>query len=195
LKHFFVFSSNALNAKMELAYGRSKLLELENVITGFQDQLFRFAFFRTGSFTDSQDIVQEVFLKLYHENDNLHMVKNMKHYLFRSVSNACTDYRRKSKHLKFEPIDTTVLPADLHEKDALHEMIQTEEFNRLEKLLSELPDEQSETIRLRVFDNLSFVEISVLLEVPVTTIKSRFKYGIDKLKKKIAPRKEANYEL
>ena len=136
MKHFFVFSSNALNAKMELAYGRSKLLELENVITGFQDQLFRFAFFRTGSFTDSQDIVQEVFLKLYHENDNLHMVKNMKHYLFRSVSNACTDYRRKSKHLKFEPIDTTVLPADLHEKDALHEMIQTEEFNLLEKLLS-----------------------------------------------------------
>lgn len=180
---------------MEVTNGRSKLAELENVITEFQDQLFRFAFFRTGCFADSQDIVQDVFIKLYHENANLHSVNNIKNYLYKSISNACTDYRRKSRKFKFEPIDKIVLPENMLENEASYCMIQIEEFNRLEKLLSDLPDEQSETIRLRVFDNLSFVEIAVILEVPVTTIKSRFKYGIEKLKSKIATLKEVIYGL
>ena len=180
---------------MELADGRSKLVELENVITEFHDQLFRFAFFRTGCFADQQDIVQDVFIKLYHENGNLHTVNNIKNYLYRSISNACIDYNRKSRKFKFEPIDKTVLPLNMHEKEASYNLIQIEEYNRLEKLLCELPDEQSETIRLRVFDNLSFVEIAEILEVPVTTIKSRFKYGIEKLKNRIATSKEVNYGL
>ena len=180
---------------MEVANGRSKLVELEKVIMEFQDQLFRFAFYRTGNFADSQDIVQDVLIRLYHENGNLHAVNDMKSYLYRSISNACMDYHRKSKKLKFMAIDKTVLPENMHEKEILHYMIEIEEFNRLEKILCELPSEQSETIRLRIFDNLSFVEIASILEIPVTTIKSRFKYGIDKLKTKIAISKEVNYGL
>jgi RNA polymerase sigma-70 factor, ECF subfamily len=182
-------------AKMELANGRSNLEELENVITEFQDQLFRFAFFRTGCFADSQDIVQEVFIKLFHENEHLASVKNIKNYLYKSISNACIDFRRKSRNIKFEPIEKAILPASILEKEASHDLIQIEEYNRLEKLLSELPDEQSETIRLRVLDNLSFVEIAFILEVPVTTVKSRFKYGIDKLKTRIVTSKEVDYGL
>lgn len=180
---------------MELANGRSKLEELERVITEFQDQLFRFAFFRTGSFADSQDIVQDVFIKLYHENNNLDSIKNIKHYLYRSIANACVDFHRKSKKLKFEPIDTVSLPDHLQEREISENLIQIEEYNRLEKLLAELPEEQAEIVRLRVFDNLSFVEIASILEIPVTTIKSRFKYGIDKLKVGITTSKEVNYGL
>lgn len=180
---------------MEVANGRSKLVELENVITEFQDQLFKFAFYRTGSFADSQDIVQEVFIKLYHENDNLASVNNIKNYLYRCINNACIDYQRKGKKLKFESIDMIVLPSEIYENDASDHLIQIEEYDRIEKLLNGLPDEQSETIRLRIFDNLSFVEIAKILEIPVTTIKSRFKYGIDRLKTRIATLKQVNYEL
>ncbi len=63
---------------MGLASGHSKLKELERVISEFQDQLFRFAFFRTGSIDDSKDIVQDVFIKLYHENESLATVINIK---------------------------------------------------------------------------------------------------------------------
>ena len=101
----------------------------------------------------------------------------------------------ESRRLKFEPIDKAVLPVNMYEKEASYQLIQIEEYNRLEKLLCELPDEQSETIRLRCFDNLSFVEIAEIIEVPVTTIKSRFKYGIEKLKNRIVLLKEVNYGL
>ncbi len=180
---------------MGKANGHSKLKELGNVITELQDQLFRFAFFRTGSFADSQDIVQEVFIKFYQENSYLSSVKNIKFYLFKSISNACVDYHRKTKKLKFEVLETITSTSVLHEKDALQKMIQIEEYDRIEELLSELPNEQSEAISLRVLDNLSFAEIALILDVPVTTVKSRFKYGIDKLKTKIVNSKEVSYGL
>jgi len=180
---------------MEVVNGRSNLEEFESVITEFQDQLIRFAFFRTGCFADSQDIVQEVFIKLYHENGYLTSVKNIKHYLYRTISNACVDYHRKSRKIKFEPIETAILPYNLQEKESSSESIQIEEYSRIEKLLCELPEEQAETIRLRVLDSLSFVEIASVLKIPVTTVKSRFKYGIDKLKTRIVTSKEVNYGL
>lgn len=167
---------------MEIANGRSKLDELERVIVEYQNQLFRYVFFRTGSYADSQDIVQDVFIKLYHDNGNLSSIKNVKHYLYRSITNACFDLHRKSRRQKFEPIETANLPSQMYERGASEVLIQIEEYERLEELLKVLPEEQSEVIRLRVFDDLGFVEIASILETPVTTIKSRFKYGIDKLK-------------
>ncbi len=180
---------------MEQAKVPGKLVELENVITEFQNQLFRFAFFRTGSYAEAQDIVQDVFIKLYYETSNLQFVTNLKSYLYKSISNACMDYRRKTIKLKFQPIEKTVFPAEMHQSQSSEEWIQKEEFKRLENLLDELPEEQADTIRMRVFDELSFVEIAEVLEIPVTTIKSRFKYGIDKLKSKIAKCKEVNYGM
>jgi RNA polymerase sigma-70 factor (ECF subfamily) len=57
-----------------------------------------------------------------------------------------------------------------------------EEFFRIEDLLSELPVEQAEVIKLKFVDNLNFVESAEVLNVSVNTIKSRYRYGIDKLK-------------
>ena len=170
---------------MEDANGRGKLKELENVVTEFQDQLFRFAFFRTGCYADSQDIVQEVFIKLYKENGHLASIHNIRFYLFRSIANACIDYQRKTKRLKFDSLDKAIIPRNLNAKDASHELLQIEEYDRIEGLLHKLPVEQAETIRLRILDNLSFKEIADTLNIPVTTVKSRFKYGIDKLKKSL----------
>jgi RNA polymerase sigma-70 factor (ECF subfamily) len=180
---------------MELANGRSKLEELERVITEYQNQLFRFAFYRTGSFADSQDIVQDVFLKLYRDNNHLVLAQNVKFYLYRSISNACVDYHRRNKNRKVKPIDKAVLSVSCSDEDIEQKIMQVEEYCRLQKLLTGLPPEQSEIIRLRFFDSLSFVEIASILQIPVTTVKSRFKYGIDKLKDGVKNSKEVNYGM
>ncbi|HEY8658028.1 MAG TPA: sigma-70 family RNA polymerase sigma factor [Hanamia sp.] len=141
---------------MEETYDRKLSDEFGKVITEFQDQLFRFAFFRTGSLADSQDIVQDVFVIFFKNQKLRSTVYNVKHYLFRSISNACTDYQRKKKN-HFESIEKINDSIILREKDASHHLLMIEEFQRIEKLLHNVPDEQAEIIRLRVLDNLSFV--------------------------------------
>jgi RNA polymerase sigma-70 factor, ECF subfamily len=180
---------------MEESHGRDRLNELEHVITEYQDQIFRFAFFRAGCFADAQDIVQDVFIKLYHDVGCLRKVSNLKGYLFRSVSNACTDYQRSRKRKRFEPLDRAVIPLEMQEGAIASHLLLIEEYNRIEGLLDALPTEQAEVVRLKVLDNLSFVEIAQLFEIPVTTVKSRFKYGIDKLKAKIEKTKEVHYGM
>ena len=180
-------------AEMEETYRYHSLKELETIITELQDELFRFAFFRTGSLADSQDIVQDIFVKLYKEQKISPNIQNVKHYLLRCIANACTDYQRKKK-TPFESVDNITDSELLHDKDASHHLMMTEEYERIERTLQHIPKEQAETIRLRVLDNLSFVEIAELLEEPVTTIKSRFKYGMDKLKLIVHVKKDV-YEL
>lgn len=180
---------------MDLANGHSKLRELETVITDYQDQLFRFAFYRTGSYADSQDIVQDVFVKMFREYNRLSAVHNIKRYLFRSITNACSDFHRQSKKGRYESIETASIPSHMNEKEVLQSIIQVEDYERLKGLLANLPEEQQEVIRMRITDCLSFVEIADVLEIPVTTVKSRFKYGIDKLKVEFATTKEVNYGM
>jgi RNA polymerase sigma-70 factor (ECF subfamily) len=178
---------------MEQTNSSNSFDELGTIITAFQDQLFRFAFFRTGSLADAQDIVQDVFVTFFKNQQHPSNIRNVKHYLFKSISNACTDYQRKKK-THFESIDKINDSKFLQEKDASHHLLMIEEFQRIEKLLQNVPYQQAEIIRLRVLDNLSFVEIAQLLVQPVTTVKSRFKYGIDKLKLVLHPKKDL-YEL
>ena len=71
---------------------------------------------------------------------------------------------------------TTPSPSDEREEQ--------EEFERINRLLSLLPEAQSEVIRLHIHANLKFTEIAEMLEQPVTTIKSRFTSGIEKLRQK-----------
>jgi RNA polymerase sigma-70 factor, ECF subfamily len=179
---------------MEKSTGRNRLKEFENVITEFQEQLYRFAFFRTGSLADAQDIVQDVFIKLYQLNGQLSSVNNIRYYLFRSISNACIDYHRKNKKYQFETLEQAKISENVQEENS-QQLLLAEEYKRLGDLLKDLPDEQAETIRLHIWDEMSFADIAGFMEVPVTTVKSRFKYGIDKLKSKIDKIKETDYGM
>ena len=58
-----------------------------------------------------------------------------------------------------------------------------EEIERLNTLLEKLPEREAEVVRMNVMDELSFVEISQILSTPASTVKSRFKSGMDKLRK------------
>ncbi|MBI2930982.1 MAG: RNA polymerase sigma factor [Planctomycetes bacterium] len=52
-----------------------------------------------------------------------------------------------------------------------------------EETLSALPFEQREIVVLHVFEGLSFPEISVLIDIPVDTANSRYRYAREKLKR------------
>lgn len=58
-----------------------------------------------------------------------------------------------------------------------------EELRGIDALLSRLPHRQAEVIRLRVFDELRLREIAEVLGCPLATVKTRLRYGLEKLRK------------
>ena len=149
---------------------------LEAVIEQNQDYLFRFAYFRIGNREDAEDILQDVFLKLFEKEFIIENDESMRMYLYKMVYNACNDWHRYKQQ---EPIPLEQVQMADDEELALQE-----EYNRIWKMLSVLPTDQADVITMHLIDGLTFVEIAKVTGTPETTIKSRFKSGIDKLRKR-----------
>ena len=67
----------------------TRLKQLEDIVSREQDNMFRFAYMRVGVREDAEDLVQDVFLKLFRSEENLRSVRNLKQYLFCSLHNQC----------------------------------------------------------------------------------------------------------
>ncbi len=153
---------------------------LEKLVEANQDYLFRFAYFRVGSREVAEDIVQNVFLKLIENCIDLSLMKSPRMYLFKMVSNQCIDYQRRET-INHVPLDEVKGLMDEDEED----VALCQEYERIVALLDNIPFEQAEIIRMNTIDNLSFVEIGELLDLPVSTVKSRFVYGVNKVRAKL----------
>ena len=65
--------------------------QLAEWIDEWQEQLFRYAFYRVGNRSDAEDVVQDAFLKIASTTTP---ISNPKAYLFRIVANGCVDSLR-----------------------------------------------------------------------------------------------------
>jgi RNA polymerase sigma-70 factor (ECF subfamily) len=150
--------------------------DFEHIIDEYQDRMFSFAFFRTGSYESAQDLVQDLFVRL-DENREQYEVDNLKAYLFKSLLNACMDYKRKESRTPRVPLDSLQDVPDVEETKCVQEYV------RIETMLRDLPDEQAEVVKMKFVDDFSFVEIADLLNLSVNTVKSRYRYAVDNLRK------------
>ena len=168
--------------------------ELEAFIDRYQNRLVHHAFFKVGDKNDAEDIVQDIIIRMYEERERFKNIENPLAYIYRMISNSCVDKTRKRNRVDIRPIDSNEA-LNKHTVEFVSQSEEKEEFERINNILSNLPNEQNEVVRLRIIDEMSFVEIAKVFEIPVTTVKSRFKYGIDKLKNIYRMKKEAHNEL
>lgn len=156
--------------------------DFERLVETSQDRLVRYAFRRLGNVPDAEDVTQDVFVRAYVDRRRHQGVANVNAYLFRMASNLCTDFQRRHKRMSALLKDTESQRAPSDAADVSEAAAAMVELQRTEALLRRLPSRQAEIIRLRVFDGLRFGEIAEVLGRPVGTVKSRLRYGLEKLR-------------
>ena len=164
---------------MKRPINHDSFAEAEAIITAELQSLYRYACYRLGEREAAQDVIQELYLKL-HERE-LGEVKNVRCYLYRALSNCCTQQLRERR--KVEYVDVTAL-RDLQAEDITPTNFEQEQA-LIARLLAALPDEQSEVIRLHLHGECTFTEIAEILDIPLPTAKSRYRYGIEHLRKEL----------
>ena len=152
----------------------SRRRNIDDVIEANLDALLRFAYFRVGDRVEAEDIVYEAVLRLL---ENSHKVNDAKCYLFSIVYNLCQDKFRK-KQVPTVPFERIDLP------DETENRLDQEEIDRINRLLDGLPPHEAEIVRMNVVDELSFVEISHILNIPQSIAKSRLYSGMKKMREK-----------
>lgn len=157
--------------------------EFERLVEAFKDRLVRYAYRRLSNLHDAEDVAQEVLVRAYTDRARHKKVKHVSAYLYRMASNRCVDLlrRRKRSGVSLEEVEVLKIPAN--NPIGSEVAAAAEELCRIESLLSRIPRRQAEVIRLRVFDELSQREIAAVLGWPLATVKSRMRYGLEKLRK------------
>ncbi len=113
----------------------------------------------------AEDIVQDVFLKLWRSNSVFPNEISLKAYIYLSTRNHCIDFLRLKRPLMGE----IELALDIEEEANI--VLKEEAFRLLEVAISKLAP-QSRTIIMLSMDGLSIQEIAEKLNISVNTVKT-----------------------
>lgn len=132
---------------------------------------------------DAEDALQETFVKLL--SGRMSRAQDAKAYLFSSARHVALDILRRRKRER-NHVEETVEPSASDVNSAF------DVNNDLQNLLRRLPLEQREVVALKVFQEMTFAEIAVVVKARPNTVASRYRYGIEKLRQWM--REEDSYE-
>lgn len=153
---------------------------LEPLYLAYSDEFFGLALWRTGSAEDAADVVQEVFVRLVSRRDRLAALRDPLSYLRKMVHRVSIDVHRSRKRRREDPIETCAF------LEATEANLESEfDARRVSGMLQTLPPAQREAIYLRQFRGCSFAEIARATGVPVFTAASRYRIGIQRMRRKL----------
>jgi len=164
---------------------------LEKLINKYRPKIFNFIKSKVSNRDISEDIFQETFIKvidtlkrgLYNEEGKFIS------WVMRIAHNLIVDHFRKSSRIKFfksrDDFDVFKLISD--DIPNIENTIINEQVNiDLNKMILELPYDQREVIKMRLFREMSFKEIAELTNVSINTALGRMRYAIINLRKLVS---------
>lgn len=150
------------------------------------DRLFRIAYYYVKQEEWSQEIVLDVFLKLWNLRHTLPDVKNIEDYCFILVKNASLNYLEKeSKHATL--IHSSSLPEPREQDYSPEESVISEElFALYVKALDRLPDRCREVfIRIRE-EKQSYAQVAEDMDISIKTVDAQLQKAVGRLKEMIS---------
>ncbi|WP_226582683.1 RNA polymerase sigma factor [Halobacillus litoralis] len=156
---------------------------LETLYSRYEKLLYSFAYRMTNDKQAAEEVMQDVFVKLWRGRGAGHYVKErgkFSSWLLTITRNASIDLLRKKKVQEVEWDGRDSLNEDLPGVEQVIE--DKEERDQLRNAIDTLPDEQQRMICLFYFQGLSQREIAEKCDIPLGTVKGRVRLALKKLR-------------
>jgi len=151
----------------------------------YYENIYRYAYFKTGNTIDSEDLASQVFAGALRTIGNFTWNgSTFSSWLFRIAHNVVVDYWRKRGRAVIEPIEDYAGLA--HSDDTAATAIGTLQYEKLQSVLTLLPDDQSRVVVLRFINGLSAKETADVMGKTVGAIKAQQFRAIGRLKELMA---------
>ena len=168
------------------------------IVYRYKDRLLNFIYRFLNDLDRSEDLVQDTLLKLYTHKDSYKEIAKFSTWLYTIAANLSRTELRKNKRRK--TFSVTELSHDDREfiikstDVGPGEEIFSQNFEKnVQRALAELPNDFKTIIILRDIQELSYDEISKIVEVPLGTVKSRINRGRVKLQQLLKKKGERPY--
>jgi len=154
------------------------------------DRKIEGAIFRVvGRSEDAKDLCQEVFLKAYRALGTFKREARFSSWLYQIALNACRDRLRRRRgrtYLSLDDLEDSGEPPLAMGGPSALELVEARDLSRIVELaMAELAPEQREVIVLKEYQDLTFLEIAEVLDVPISTVKTRLYRGLGQLRQRL----------
>ena len=148
------------------------------LVRRYKDPLLNFIFRFLGDLVESEDIVQEIFYRVYKNKHYYKEVAKFSTWIYTIAGNlAKTELRRRKRRKVFSIHKETAAEKELELPDLKSDpekevnTVVTEKL--IQKAITSLPQKFRQVIVLRDIQGFSYEEISSIIKVPLGTVKSR----------------------
>ncbi len=156
----------------------------EQVWEEFSEAIRLFIKHKVSDTSQSEDILQDVFVKIHSSIDSLKEDTKIRGWVYQIARNTIIDYYRR-KIIKLESIDEIPLEEE-GAANSINNMIEAEPAQKvavgLKGMIDNLPEKYSQALYLVEFDGLTQVELAKKLGISVSGAKSRVQRGRQLLK-------------
>ena len=158
------------------------------LIERWQRKIYAFICRYVGNSMDAQDLTQDTFTKAYTNLDRLADPARFPSWLYKIALNECRMRFRKERRAQSVPLpEEEGYPGrpELAVETATPEtqLAVQEEIEHVREAFKDLPEEQRAVILMKEYQGLKFHEISEILDIPLSTVKSRMYLGLKTLRK------------
>jgi RNA polymerase sigma factor (sigma-70 family) len=150
----------------------------------FHDDLYRYGLKLSGNTNLAEDSIQDLFLQLWKNRQNLRPIDNVKPYLFKSFRNHVIDNLELQNPVMqiesdFEhPFEVTFS----HEDFIIRQQVSEENLLKITDALNNLSSRQREAIYLRFFEELDFETIAIIMDMNVQSVRNTLHRGLQALR-------------
>ena len=153
---------------------------LEKIYAKYERYLITVATGLLNNTHAAEDVLGDFFVSFVQSADTVKLDGNLKSYMARCVANLARN-RIKRKQLEPGALDDDIsIESEVSSPELL--AMQEEETEMLNRALSQLPYEQREVVVLHLQGSMKFTQIAKLRGTSVNTIRSRYRYGLEKLR-------------
>jgi RNA polymerase sigma-70 factor (ECF subfamily) len=143
--------------------------DYKKLVLPIKNKLYRFSLRIVGNGPEAEDVVQEVFIKLWDKRHELTQYNNIEAWCMTLTKNLSID-KIRSKHRRAEGLrdgfDMPSTSATPYQVAAASDTI-----SRIQQMMSALPEKQRMVMQLRDIEEMSYKEIAEILHITMDQVK------------------------
>jgi RNA polymerase sigma-70 factor (family 1) len=161
-------------------------LAFDELFRIYGKRLYHFSLGYLKSKTDAEEVVQEVFMKIWHNRSSLDPELSFNAYLFkiayRHIAERFRKINQEKKYLHDIASETLVFTADMDERTNYQSLLEL-----VERLIQKLPERQKEVIIHRRIEGLSVADIALRLDISPKTVEHHITEALKNIKAGLDP--------
>lgn len=132
----------------------------------------------------SEEIVQDIFLKLWEKKGTLSIEISLKSYLFRAVYNGCNNYlahtQVKNRYISFAR--ESILRNEYLSDPVMDSLAYKELNEKITESIEKLPPECKKIFKMSRFDGMKYAEIAENLQISIKTVETQISRALLRLR-------------